>query len=387
MLTRGGRLELVRTVLSVIPVYYMTCFRLPQWVINRLDKIRRDFLWGKADGRGISLTNWNATCIPRCYGGLGISDLNLVNISLLLRWWWKAYRDIDCLWTVTICKLRRKGARGEGPKVWTLTGSFFWSQLQSIRRIFIWSTVWRVGDGCSISYWFDAWDENPRAVRSVPRIQQPNISLAMAAGMIPYINPTETTDIQQLIEPNTRDQIEWKWGAKNVYTASSAYAIMAGAGKIRWGNMAAWKCKAPPTVKIFTYLAMQGKILTRDTLRRRGMNILATCVMCDNCPVESVLHLLYLCPYATTVWFYVAQSLKRPIMKQAMTVQGILSCSWQMVKQQGGMSRKEWMSRFICVTWIIWKQRNAVVFGDNRLPPRLLAERCITERHLWLKYC
>lgn len=78
LLSRAGRLQMVQSVLSAVPVYYMLCFRLPMWVVNRIDRIRRNFLWGRGENNpGISITNWQITCIPKEWGGLGISDLCL----------------------------------------------------------------------------------------------------------------------------------------------------------------------------------------------------------------------------------------------------------------------------------------------------------------------
>lgn len=34
LVSRGGRLQLMRSVLSSIPIYFMTCFLLPKWVIG-----------------------------------------------------------------------------------------------------------------------------------------------------------------------------------------------------------------------------------------------------------------------------------------------------------------------------------------------------------------
>lgn len=69
IISRGGRLQLVTSVLSSIPIYFMSSFKLPKWVIKRLDRIRRDFLWGKNDGaRGISLINWPTVCLPKELG-------------------------------------------------------------------------------------------------------------------------------------------------------------------------------------------------------------------------------------------------------------------------------------------------------------------------------
>lgn len=40
----GGRLTLVNSMLSAIPTFWMSMFRLPYWVIRAIDRIRRDFL-------------------------------------------------------------------------------------------------------------------------------------------------------------------------------------------------------------------------------------------------------------------------------------------------------------------------------------------------------
>lgn len=196
MLSRGGRLQLVQSVLSTIPSYHMMCFRLPQWAITRIDKVRRQLLWGKNDEsqRGISLTNWPMACNPRRFGGLGIANLNLVNITYLLRWWWKAYREEASLWTRIIHNLRRKRPLIQGPQFWTKAGSFFWSQLQRIKHIFDWSSMWEVGVGTTISYWYDAWHGLPLATGQEVQVVQPRISLQEAWTIQELINPDHQSD-------------------------------------------------------------------------------------------------------------------------------------------------------------------------------------------------
>jgi hypothetical protein len=73
LISRGGRLQLLNVILSSIPVYYLSCFQLPKWVLRRIDKIQRDFLWAKFEGAEleISLLNWDVVCLPRKHGGLG----------------------------------------------------------------------------------------------------------------------------------------------------------------------------------------------------------------------------------------------------------------------------------------------------------------------------
>lgn len=45
-LSFGGRLTLIASVLSSIPLFYLSFFRLPRGVLNKCNHIMRAFLWG-----------------------------------------------------------------------------------------------------------------------------------------------------------------------------------------------------------------------------------------------------------------------------------------------------------------------------------------------------
>ncbi|XP_020243333.1 uncharacterized protein LOC109821565 [Asparagus officinalis] len=59
-LSFGGRLILLNSVLTSIPLYYMSFYKLPKWLIKEIDKVRKNFLWtGKADANSFKcLVNW-----------------------------------------------------------------------------------------------------------------------------------------------------------------------------------------------------------------------------------------------------------------------------------------------------------------------------------------
>lgn len=62
-LSIGGRIILIQAVLSNLPVYFMLLYRCPMSVVNRLEKLRRDFLWqGNESKKKYHLVEWKAVC-------------------------------------------------------------------------------------------------------------------------------------------------------------------------------------------------------------------------------------------------------------------------------------------------------------------------------------
>ena len=45
-ISKGGRITLIRSTLSSLPIYHLSLFRMPQKVCIRLERIQRQFLWG-----------------------------------------------------------------------------------------------------------------------------------------------------------------------------------------------------------------------------------------------------------------------------------------------------------------------------------------------------
>ena len=103
LLNRAGRLKLVNSVLTSIPTYYLTVFRLQKWALKKINKLRRSFLWkGTAEVRGgHCLVNWSKTMRPKCFGSLGILDLDLFCRALHLRWLWFEWTSPERPWVGT----------------------------------------------------------------------------------------------------------------------------------------------------------------------------------------------------------------------------------------------------------------------------------------------
>lgn len=92
-LSIASRLVLINSILSSLPIYLMFVLKLPQWVINEINRIRRKFLWHGAgeSNKGYNLVKWELITEPKSIGGLGILDLKTFNYALLLKWQWDWY--------------------------------------------------------------------------------------------------------------------------------------------------------------------------------------------------------------------------------------------------------------------------------------------------------
>lgn len=51
-LSLGGRWTLIKSVLSSIPIYFLSCFKCPTAVVKRIKKIQHDFLWNDTVSNG-----------------------------------------------------------------------------------------------------------------------------------------------------------------------------------------------------------------------------------------------------------------------------------------------------------------------------------------------
>jgi hypothetical protein len=90
LLSRGGRMILVHTTLSAIPIHAMMSLDIPLKTLQALWKICRGFMWkGRTDiSGGHCLVAWDKVTSPKRCGSLGLPNLHLLNVALRCRWAW-----------------------------------------------------------------------------------------------------------------------------------------------------------------------------------------------------------------------------------------------------------------------------------------------------------
>lgn len=219
-LNKAGRLKLVNTMLTAMPTYFLTAFAPKKWMIKKIDKYRRGFLWNGTDEAhgGQRLLQWAKVRRPKQLGGLGVLDLDLFSRALRLRWLWYEWKDPQRPWVGTDVPCNDVD-----------------------RQLFRASTVVTIGNGHRAKFWDSSW-LNGRA----PRDLFPNLyklawrkSLTVAEQlqnnnwnrglwrMTTYIEMAELVLLWSAVRgvqlSDTEDDIRWKSTSDGQYTAKSAY--------------------------------------------------------------------------------------------------------------------------------------------------------------------
>jgi hypothetical protein len=83
MLSYGGRLILINSVLSSLALFMLSFYEVPKGILDKLDFYRSRFFWqGDNHKKKYRLTKWTIIYRPKEQGGLGILALENQNKSL-----------------------------------------------------------------------------------------------------------------------------------------------------------------------------------------------------------------------------------------------------------------------------------------------------------------
>ncbi|XP_028113696.1 uncharacterized protein LOC114311727 [Camellia sinensis] len=180
-LSFASRLTLIKAVLSSLPVYFLSLFRVPEGIAKEIDQIQAAFLWGGPDlKRTLYLVKWSEVTKSIKQGGLGIKRIRDVNVCLLLKWWWRFANEHDSLWKKVLCsKYRFQGEEWLpilGPGI---TSSRIWGdilttveQKENLLLFYVSNLQLRVGNGYRIKFWHDKWCGGIILKEEFPRLFQ-----------------------------------------------------------------------------------------------------------------------------------------------------------------------------------------------------------------------
>ncbi|XP_048620189.1 uncharacterized mitochondrial protein AtMg00310-like [Brassica napus] len=148
---------LLKAVLSAMPSYTMTCFKLPKSLCKQIQSILTRFWWDlKPNIRKMCWVAWDNLTLPKNAGGLGVREIEVFNDALLAKIPWRLLRNPNSLLGQV---LLNKYCKYENLLECLAPGnaSHGWRGILAGREIIKRGVGWIVGDGRNIKVWEDNW--------------------------------------------------------------------------------------------------------------------------------------------------------------------------------------------------------------------------------------
>ncbi|XP_059067666.1 uncharacterized protein LOC131858444 [Cryptomeria japonica] len=97
--TSAGRILILRSVVSVIPIFSVMCLKLLKRVINVIQQRMKKSIWnGANDHDKIPLLAWDKIYQAKIKGGVGLRDWHKMNIALGAKLVWSIYTNPNQMW-------------------------------------------------------------------------------------------------------------------------------------------------------------------------------------------------------------------------------------------------------------------------------------------------
>ncbi|XP_022014398.1 uncharacterized protein LOC110913887 [Helianthus annuus] len=133
-LSLAGRVTLAKLVLGSLPSYFLSLFVAPKCVINKLEKIRRDFVWGFSGSiKKMRWVRWEGIVNSKRKGGLGVGSIRDFNIAMLTKWWWRYNSNPNQLWTKVFCSIHKNNSNLLIPLKKTILG--VWNDIGKMDKV------------------------------------------------------------------------------------------------------------------------------------------------------------------------------------------------------------------------------------------------------------
>lgn len=405
-LSHGGKEVLLKSTAAALPVYPMSCFRLPKTIIKKLESMMADYWWNSEPHlKKIHWISWDRLCLPKKLGGLGFKDLECFNQALLAKQAWKLVIDQNSL-MARFLKSRyfphstfldaQSGARP----------SYAWRSLIYGRELVKKGLKKSIGDGYNTSVWLDKWVDDPELGPRPPWIKCISFDVnLMVKDLIDHSSRKwNVSALQAIFFPRDvelilskqpailhEDSVTWAHNKSGSLTVKSAYWLarnqkikecypeVLSLPSVNPVREKVWKITSAPKIKTFLWKAVSEALPVAELILRRGMKIDNRCQTCGS-EEESILHVLFHCAPARQVW--ALSGIPHP--KIGFDEGSLLGNVSYLLSLKTTSRLDEKMIRvWPWILWSLWKSRNELIFKGRRWSPEEIKEKADCEAEEW----
>ncbi|XP_056843438.1 uncharacterized protein LOC130495882 [Raphanus sativus] len=396
-LSGAGKEVLLKSVLTAIPAYAMSCFMLPTSLCKQIQSLLTRFWWdSKPEVRKMCWVAWSKLTLPKNLGGMGFRDIKCFNQALLGKIAWRLIREPNSLLAQTLLgKYCHAEPILNGPC--TSNASHGWRGILWGCELLKLGLGWSVGNGSQIQVWADPWLSPTAPVAPIGPPPSPASQLLKVSDLID--RNTKDWDLNAIRQHlplyedrileiilsslNKPDELSWLPETSGCYTSRSGYALARKAQlnevtvQYPW-RKCIWNLHTSPKIKNFLWRTTNGALPVGSTLLIRGLQAEAKCKRCGE--LETPLHLFLTCPFAAQVWDLVP-ALHKPVAGTIASMRELLSNNSRMVNLPPtglGLS-----PLFPWIYWLLWKNRNRLVFEGKSFTAVELVTKALKEARSW----
>ncbi|KAI3473655.1 hypothetical protein Pfo_031429 [Paulownia fortunei] len=338
-LSHGGRLALIKSTLSTMPLYLIQVLHPPKMVIHTIEQIMARFFGGSTGAqKRMHWTSWNTICSPVEEGGLGIRKIEHVVKAFSLKLWWR-FMTTTSLWASYMLQKYCCGLFPGKVKL-SVHDSPIWKRLCGT-----------LGDG-EVSFWHDHWiGEGPLTIlRGEERHGHERVNFYWAdrnwnVQRLLRVLPRHLVDLScgVSISCDRRDTAVWKLTTHGDFSIPSAWESM------RQGRVKSmllkdlWGPYLTPTMSIPADLRLQ----------RKGLQLASKCQCCSS--LKSIQHIFISGDCAREVWENFANTfhIRLPFTEHP----AILIQSWKLSTPFSNTTHIRTIIPLLII-WFLWTKRN-----------------------------
>jgi len=317
LLSPVGRPVLIQSSSSTIPSYVMQCALLPSKILEGIDRVNRNFLWGSFEtARKIHWVGWNKVTKLKKEGGLGLQSARGRNTALLTKLNWRFHTEKESLWARVLKAKYGSNRRISSKDLNCLPCSQTWKGMKRGADLFWQGSRWVIGRDSNLSFWYDNWTHKGPLRQLIQGPLPLGVSdwkvkdiVALGGwkwGLVPFVVPQdlklEIQAIPYALVTSSVDRLMWRDSPRGDFSMKSAYRLAAGLDQISdYKGLWIWKLQSLPKIQFFLWKCSHNSIGVNECLVARGVNIDPTCPLCKKEP-KSILHVLRDCDLARAVW-------------------------------------------------------------------------------------
>ncbi|GAA0160574.1 reverse transcriptase [Lithospermum erythrorhizon] len=370
-LSFGGRIALLQSVLTTLPMYFLQVMQMPAAVYNKIEIIFNKFLWD-----GMTWCKWSKACAPYAEGGLNMRSLPDIHQAFMQKAWFRM-REGNCLWSKFMlskyCKTHHPRLAPVHP-----SHSRVWKSLHKVRDEAESKIHWQIGRGMC-DFWMDSWLElgplctlysDKKGGKKVHELWiNGGWDEAALSNLISHEHMEKVKEVY--IEAGSPDKAIWKASPDGLFSFKSTYDDVREHRQASALYSVIWHNNIPKKMSFVVWRLLNGWLPVDEMMVKKGIALASKCVCCAQ--EETINHVFFTNPIAQQLWSYFAGLLG----KRSTNIQSLQQVlrNWSLSVSTAGHIKQVTP---VVILWALWEARNkakhvAVPYTFERMRGRIMS--------------